>query len=624
MNTFLKLKKIDSRLHLNSNILDQIQNGIITTDIRGIILSWNKGAEKILGYNYNEIIGKNISILHPENDSSIVSNIYSLVTKKDFIESEIIYRSKSREKIYCQVTITLLRNKQGLVLGVIKYIKDITTNYITKQLLDDTEQKFRLLAENIESIFFIIKKEGEKFKLIYINDAFEKIWGLSIVEVYKNPEYLLSLVHPEDYQLVYNEYDSIFNRGKTNSIFNYRIINTRGEIRWLSTNCSVLNFKNGLVKEVGGIVTDNTERENANYILAESEEKFRSLAECVNAIFFICDIVEGKSKLIYVSPAYEKIRGIPVSEVLKDPFICLNSVHPDDLLRVKESFNNNLKTNGINPEITYRIIKPSGEIKWLSTRITIVYDKNGIPKRSIGITSDITELKITEDKLSQINERLHSLTQHMQNIREEERKRISREIHDELGQLLTALKIDLTRLSQNPSQKIEESIYEIKTMLSLVDSSIKSVKEIATELRPGILDQLGLTAAIDWQIKEFQARTKIKCKSNLNVEFDNLDTSKSTAIFRIFQEVLTNISRHSNANHVHVELNLKNNDLILIVKDNGKGITKDEISNHKSLGLIGIRERVYLLNGSFKISGVPGNGTKVIISAPVNIQTLVE
>ena len=226
-----------------------------------------------------------------------------------------------------------------------------------------------------------------------------------------------------------------------------------------------------------------------------------------------------------------------------------------------------------------------------------------------------------EAQLVASRERLRSLSVKLQQVREQERTSIAREIHDELGQQLTALQMDLfwldTKLSNLNGAAMSFSVRErTHEMMALVDTAIQSVQRIATELRPGVLDDLGLKAAMEWQAKDFQKRSGIKCALTLNVDDSNLEPQVATAMFRIMQESLTNVSRHAGASQVQISLGEEADKFTLAVSDNGKGIEKERTADPKSLGLLGMHERVFLLKGTLEINGKPGEGTTVTARVP--------
>jgi signal transduction histidine kinase len=234
----------------------------------------------------------------------------------------------------------------------------------------------------------------------------------------------------------------------------------------------------------------------------------------------------------------------------------------------------------------------------------------------IHMVRDITHRKQAEKQLKNSREKLRNLTAHLHSVREEERKIIAREIHDELAQALTALKMDLVWLNKKLPKDQKPLLEKAKLMSNLIDMTIYAIRRISSELRPGLLDDLGLQAAIEWQAKEFQDRTGITCEVSFYSDTDNLDQERTITIFRIFQETLTNIVRHAEATRVKASLKEINYTLVMEVMDNGVGITEEQISRPISFGIIGMQERALLLGGNIKISGVQGKGTTVIASIP--------
>jgi signal transduction histidine kinase len=234
--------------------------------------------------------------------------------------------------------------------------------------------------------------------------------------------------------------------------------------------------------------------------------------------------------------------------------------------------------------------------------------------RALREAEEHVERKRAEARLRESHEQLHALSVYLQYMREEERTRISRAVHDELGQALTGLKMDLVWLAGRLPKELKPLQEKAKAMAATVDGTVKTVRQIATDLRPSILDDLGLAAAIEWQSQEFRNRTGIECVVNLDTNETLLDQDTNTAFFRIFQETLTNIVRHAHATRVEITLKERAHLLSLEVKDNGRGITEAEIHNTKSIGLLGMHERAALLGGTFAIHGSPGQGTTVTVT----------
>lgn len=277
--------------------------------------------------------------------------------------------------------------------------------------------------------------------------------------------------------------------------------------------------------------------------------------------------------------------------------------------------------------------EPTAEIWWLiivgavslllisSIFIFTVYFNQ---KRSIASQREKVEiLEKSKRELRASHDQLRNLSAHLEVVREEERARIAREIHDELGQLLTVMKMDIALLGKKLSSlyagsRSEETENDLKSMSELVDTTIKSVRRIATELRPEILDELGLKEAIEWEAQVFQTRTRIKCVFISEIDDINLDRERSTAVFRILQETLTNVARHAEATQVNLNLRQSDGNLVLRVSDNGRGITAQEATGTKSLGLLGMRERALLFGGEVIIEGESGKGTTVTVRLPID------
>jgi signal transduction histidine kinase len=252
----------------------------------------------------------------------------------------------------------------------------------------------------------------------------------------------------------------------------------------------------------------------------------------------------------------------------------------------------------------------------LKSKIAVFVD---LYNTTAALTREIAERMTAETKLRASEEELRALAARLQSVREEEWTRISREIHDELGQALTSLKMDLNWIAKHlaPGEQALEA--RTKAMSSLIDSTVDSVRKIAARLRPEVLDELGLGAAIEWQAREFQRRAGIRCGVSLPSDALVLDRERSTAMFRIFQELLTNVARHANATKVDVLMRSEPHALVLRVEDNGRGINAAAVSSTGSLGFLGIRERILPFGGSLQVDGSPGKGTEVEVWIPLGL-----
>lgn len=239
--------------------------------------------------------------------------------------------------------------------------------------------------------------------------------------------------------------------------------------------------------------------------------------------------------------------------------------------------------------------------------------------RALRESADRRERQRAEDKLRRSLDQLRALTTYLQYVREEERTRIAREVHDELGQALTGLKLDMSWLGSKLGRSAKPVQQKVKTMVDHIDETIQTVRRIATELRPGILDSLGLVAAMEWQANEFHQRTGIPCVVTTSIDDTVVwDQDITTVFFRIYQETLTNIIRHAQATRVDVRIDQPDGFLVMTVADNGRGISEEEMASSRSLGLVGMRERAMLIGGELLLTGAPGQGTTVTLKVPLN------
>ena len=356
-------------------------------------------------------------------------------------------------------------------------------------------------------------------------------------------------------------------------------------------------------------IRDITRRKMAEKVLQESESKYKTLTEnSLTGIF-----IHQNGKLIFVNDKFAEMHGYKPEELLRKSHLLL--VHPDQKKNMKGMASKRLKGKSVPQQYEVQRITKDGKTIWCEMMATLIEYK-GKPA-IMGNLIDITERKLAEVAIKESEEQLRNLTTYLQKIGEVERTNIAREIHDELGLGLTVLKIDLSWLRKRLPENEIPLHEKAETMTQLIDKTIQTVKKISTELRPGLLDDLGLAAAIEWQAEEFQKRTGIQCKITIDPKDVTFDRDRNTAIYRIFQETLTNVARHAQATEVDVSLRQRDVQLELIVRDNGRGITEKELANPRSFGLIGIRERVKIFSGTNIIKGVPGKGTTVTVRMPI-------
>jgi len=358
------------------------------------------------------------------------------------------------------------------------------------------------------------------------------------------------------------------------------------------------------------------ERKQAEEAVRASENRWRTMFD--NAAIGIA-LVDAMGQPVHSNPALQRMLGYTADELRRMSFV--EFTHPDDIAKdwalAREVFEGQRDYY----QIEKRFIRKDGRVLWGHLTASAIRDRNGGCQFGVGMIEDITERKQAEEQLRATSAQLRALMARLQSAREQEGMRIAREIHDELGSALTSLRWDLEAMDKTLSEVEDRSLVpalrdKIGTMVDLIDTTIHVVRRISSELRPPILDDLGLAAAIEWQTQQFQARTGILCQYDGAGEHFDLDQEQSTVIFRIFQEALTNVLRHAQATRVEVTLEEEEAELVLRIRDNGRGITEGEQDGLRTLGLLGMRERAHLIGGRVDLTGIKGQGTTVTLRVP--------
>jgi PAS domain S-box-containing protein len=505
-------------------------------------------------------------------------------------------------------------DNHGRIQGLYGTTQDITDRKQMEKKLHENEAKYRDLVENINDIIFSLNKEG---RFTYISPVIERVLSYSPVALVGHP--FSELIYPEDLPSVITAFNNV--QSGILKYNEYRVFNKSGDIRWIRSS-SRPNYINGNVDGIKGIAIDITEQKLADITAAGSEERYHSLFENMMEGFSYCQMIfaEGRPQdflYLAVNKAFKQLTGLEdvvgrkVSEVIpgiRETYPELLEIYGRVALTGKpERFEN-----------YYEFLKG-----WLS--ISVYSPAKGY---FVAVFDNTTEQKRAEKEVRTSHSQLRALAKRLQQIREEERTIIAREIHDEMGGGLTGLKMDLSWLSRkiDDADRGEERVAlmdKIQTSNALIDHMIHVVRRISTDMRPSVLDDLGLIAALEWQLSEFTGRTEISHEFTTTCEYVNMEKDTAIAVFRIFQEALTNVVRHSRATKVAVVLRegegslFGDESLVLEIRDNGRGITEEEILNPESLGLLGMKERVLAFSGEISICGEPGGGTTLILKIPL-------
>lgn len=493
----------------------------------------------------------------------------------------------------------------------INFLQSVATMAGSAIQRKESETVSSQLASVIESSDNAIISTSPDGTILSWNPSAGRIFGFSEDEAIGNS---ISIIVPDDKKEEQDHTLELLRKGKAVGHFETVRIRKGGQRIDVSMTASPIKNQAGEVIGISKIARDITKEKQDADKLRKSETQLKAAQRIAQMGSWEWDL---PSNCFTWSQELYRIYGVnPAEQITFERFIVF--VHPDDRRLVQSFFESKRMFS-----IEHRIVRPDGETRYIQIRAEVVSDSEGNATSLMGIAQDVTDRKRADEQLRSSREQLRALSAHLQFIREEERSRIAREVHDELGQVLTALKMDLSllnhKLLESSAILPRKMLYEeIRSMSKKVDSTIKSVRKIVTELRPEVLDHLGLKSAIEWQAQEFQARSGIDCKLDPHMESIEMDDRDGeTAIFRILQEALTNIARHSGATKVEIFLKQQDSEITMEVRDNGRGISEADLTKSRSFGLLGMRERALFLGGDVEVKGNPGFGTSVKVQIPV-------
>jgi two-component system sensor histidine kinase UhpB len=497
-------------------------------------------------------------------------------------------------------------NKNSSKEEIAKELEILRRHVTELEKVNARSKKLSNIFSSLKDLIFVFDKEG-RFSEFYVPSE----------ELYLPAgEFLdkkLSEVMPPN---VVELFTKAFEKNKSGEIDEYEYtLDIAGKKQWYSAKQSPLFTENQFSGAVV-IIRNITRQKQLLKQIKESEERYRALVdlggEVGEAVVMMQDSDKVEGVQIFVSDEWSRITGYSKEELLGMSFFDLVSSKN----RKASLDRHRKKLNGANipDHFQMSIIKKDGTR--VPIELTSAFSMYQGKRVNVAYISDITQRKQVEKKLRASHEQLRGLAGYLESVREEERCKIARNIHDELGQTLAGLKIDLSWLAKGLSKEQKSLFKKTKSMTKVIDMTIQTVKKIAVELRPGVLDDLGIAAAVEWQVGEFEKLTNIKCEFSSNPRDIILDQERSIVIFRIFQEILTNIIRHANATKVKVSLKEQRGNIVLRASDNGKGISQEQILDPKAFGLIGMRERVRPWRGSIRISGDPSEGTTVEVNIP--------
>lgn len=540
--------------------------------------------------------------IHPEDRDAIAEHqAASIISDKAVFISEYRFRLPNNEYCYIYDRCYILRDHSGRALRMVGSMMDISEQKKAEQSLKEREEHlFTILQTDPECI----KQLGPGAEVYDMNPA-----GLAMVEAdsldtIKNKS-LTALLLPQ-YKAPFTALSKNVFAGNSGSL-EFEIKGFKGTHRYLEMHAVPLRNAEGRIISLLGVTRDVTERKKIEQQIIKEKELSDSIINSLPGIFYL---FSAERKLLRWNKNFEIVSGYDANEIiLVTP---IDFYEGEGRKMVQENFTKVMLEGKSQFEANF-VTKNGDKIPYFFTGLRVEYEGNPC---MLGTGIDVTLRKKAQQEIEIVNEQLHQLTQHLQNVREIERKRIARDIHDDLGQQLTGIKMGVEWINKKTPDDATDIKEKLVSIIALVNSSNVSVRKILNELRTDILDNYGLVEALEWQGRQFTGSTNIPLTFTGPEDCIKVEEPVATCIFRIFQESLNNIAKYANPTQVVSSLTCTNNNIVLYVSDNGSGFDPELLKSKKSFGILGMRERVAALNGSFNLESSEGKGTSITVRIP--------
>jgi PAS domain S-box-containing protein len=489
--------------------------------------------------------------------------------------------------------------------------KEISERRQAEDALRKSEDSIRLIIDTIPVMTWTLGPDGN---VDFLNQRWLDYAGISMEEEIKNP---MGIVHREDRTGVMEKLSATLAAGKP-SEYEMRLRRADGEYRWFLLRAAPLRDELGSVVKWYGACFDIEDKKRAENELQLAYQRLSYHVENTPLA-----VIEWDKDLFIKrwSTHAEEIFGWTASEALGKNMYdsAFSIIYKEDVPEVniiaeqliKGIVNRNLSLN--------RNHTKDGNVIYCEWYNSVLRDEQENVITILSLIHNVTERKKTEETLLHSYEEIRRLTEHLQKIREEERIHIAREIHDELGQQLTAIKMDVVWIDKKTTEEATDIKRKLTNIIALLDGSNQSVRRILSELRPSILDDHGLFEAVEWLCRQFSEMTGIPVKCITPEKDIKVSEQIATSLFRICQEAFTNITRYALAKNVLISISIIEENVILIIEDDGIGFDAASVQDKKSFGILGMKERVLSLDGKFELVSSPGKGTKITVSLPYNV-----
>ena len=477
--------------------------------------------------------------------------------------------------------------------------------------LRESELRLRQIAENIRECIWIATPAMDQ--LLYVSPAYTSIWGRSVESLRQRPKSLFEAIHAEDREratgIITGQRDQGFD-------IEYRIVKPDGAVRWVRDVGIPVKDESAKIYRIAGIAEDITERKQVVETLRQSAMDLANAQRVTKLGNWTLDVATG---VVRWSEELYRIFEVDRTTFEGTYAIFTSRIHPDDRARVLQ-VNAAARSHGAPFEIEYRISTPSGQLKHIREIGYANKDRSDSVSALFGTAQDITERKQAENAFRDSSVQLRALSRRLVELQESERRELSRELHDRVGQNLTALKINIDMLQPAlASHGNEDVLARVADSAALLESTMDAIENVMSELRPPMLDDHGLAAALEWHARNFSRRTGIAVVVRAGEPTPQPPPQVEIALFRIAQEALNNIAKHAGARHAEIALDQDNGDCVMSVRDDGIGFDVGENATDKpkaGLGMVTMRERSQAVGGRFEVQALPERGTRLTVRVP--------
>jgi PAS domain S-box-containing protein len=605
-------------------IVDSSDDAILSKKLDGTITSWNQSAERLFGYKAQEAIGQHITLIVPWERRSEEEDILRRLARGERVEHfETVRRRKDGTHLDASLTISPIRDATGRVIGASKVARDVSERKRIEVALRESEERFRAIFETTPECVKLVSADGT---LLHMNGpGLQMVGARSADEVVGKNVY--DLIAPEDRDR-FKAFNESICQGEQGSL-QFDIIGLEGKRRHMETHAAPLRNPDETVVHLA-VTVDISERKQAEELLRTSEERFRAL-------------VNASSDVVYrMSPDWSEMRELDgrgfIADTAKPRKDWLNEyIHPDDQPIVLRTVREAVRTKRMF-ELEHRVRRTDGTLGWTNSRAVPLLNVNGEILEWFGAASDVTARKEAEENFrklaktldAEVRARTRELEEQSSQVRElswrllrsqdEERRHIARELHDSAGQTLTVLGMSLAQLVQKTGRSAPELASEAEQIQETVQQLHREIRTTSYLLHPPLLDENGLYSAISWFLQGLLERSGLEVQFDISKEFGRLPRELELVIFRLVQECLTNIHRHSESETASIRIARESNQIILDIRDQGKGMSPPRLaeiqSGRSGVGIGGMRERLRQFEGSMNIES-DGSGTRIFASIPL-------